>query len=156
MNLSLLSSSFSLLLSRTWTWVVLQKTLKWVILAFLPLHTSCGIFPPNTLCRRPIRQINCTRHSFCQKFFCQFLAFEDALSYIKDRSIFSFCHTILLGGPWNCQGASNSILFIEHSELFGSEFSSSVSPHGFDLLTIFFFHNNFELLEGGKDVWFLL
>ena len=58
-----------------------------------------------------------------------------------------------VGGSWNRQETSNSILFTELSELFGSEFSTSVSPHGFDL---FFLHYSFELLEGGKDFWFLL
>jgi len=41
-------------------------------------------------------------------------------------------------------------------ELFGSEFSSSVSPYDFVLSTTLFLHYSFELLEGEKDFWFFI
>ena len=51
MNFSLLSFNFALLSSGTCTWVILPKTLRWVISVFLPIHASCGVLPYTLLVR---------------------------------------------------------------------------------------------------------
>ena len=75
--------------------------------------------------------------------------------FAMSRMVLFFLSTTLFflggGGSWNCQRAPNFIYFIKLYEFFGSEPSTSIKSHDFNLVSNFFFHYSFKLLENFKN-----
>ena len=110
----------------------------------------CHFFP-HTSCQSQVEYVDYTCISFNPKLFRQSLTLEHASGHVKNRSLLSCCNTILLGRSWNCQRAPNSICFIKLYEFFGSKLYSSIGSHGFNLVSTFFIHYNFELFKSLKN-----